>query len=132
MPASTGSPPSLCSHSPPSHNRRMIGRIVADLLFLRGTSLLRAGRPSRAARYLSLAARIAASNHAYYAAAALAARGAGDLDASARYCERALELDDGLHEVHTLLTSLFLHGETYTQVLGRIHRHLRPRTYVEI
>src|SRR3954470_5587872 len=110
----------------------MIARVLADILFLRGTNLLQAGHARRAHPYLSFAARLAASDPTYCTAAALAARGAGDPDTAARHCERALELDYDLQEVHTLLTSLFLHGEAYTQVLGRIHSHLRPRTYVEI
>ncbi len=96
----------------------MLGRVIADVLFARG--------------YFALAARLASSNPDYFAAAALAANRAGDADAAVRYCERALALDYNLQSVHDLLSTIFLHGEVYSEVLARIHQHLRPRTYVEI
>lgn len=96
----------------------MLRRVIADVMFSRG--------------HFALAARLASSNPAYFAAAALAASRAGDADVAARYCERALALDYNVEAVHDLLTSLFLRGERYDEVLGRIHRHLQPRTYVEI
>jgi len=110
----------------------MLRRILADVLFARGSGLLQAGHPRRALMHLSIAARLAVANPAYFTAAARAARGAGDVDAAAAWCERALAIDYNLQDVHTLLTSLFLHGDLYSEVLGRIQRHLRPRTYVEI
>jgi hypothetical protein len=110
----------------------MLLRVLADMLFMRGDDLLRAGRAQRARWHLALAARLAATNPAYFGAAALAASRAGDRDAAARYCERALELDHDFRAAHDLLMSLFLHGEMYTDVLARIHQHLRPRTYIEI
>jgi hypothetical protein len=111
---------------------RAVLKLVANALFVRGTEQLQAGRARRALRHLSLAARLAAPNAGYFAAAALAAHKAGDVDAAVRYCERALEIDPDMQPVHDLLASLFLHGEHYLQVLERIHAHLKPRTYVEI
>lgn len=111
---------------------RAVLKLVANALFVRGTGQLQAGRARRAASNLGLAARLAASNAGYFAAAALAAHKAGDVDAAVRYCERALEIDPEMQPVHDLLASLFLHGEHYLQVLERIHAHLRPRTYAEI
>ena len=110
----------------------MLRRVIADVLYLRGNGLLRQGAARRAAGHLGLAARLAASNANYYGAAALAAQRAGDVDAAVRYAERALELDRGLESVHVLLEGLFLYGESYLDILSRIHRHARPRTYVEI
>lgn len=110
----------------------MLGRIIADALFVRGTDHLQAGRAKRALPHLALAARLASSNAGYFGAAALAAYRAGKVDAAVRYCERALELDHDLHAAHDLLLGMFLHGEPYLRVLERIHRHLEPRTYVEI
>jgi hypothetical protein len=110
----------------------MLLRVLADALFIRGTGLLQAGRPSRALPHLALAARLASSNAHYFGAAALAAHKAGEVDAAVRYSERALQLDPALEAVHELLEGLFLHGEIYLKVLARIHEHLRPRTYVEI
>jgi tetratricopeptide (TPR) repeat protein len=35
-------------------------------------------------------------------------------------------------QTHRMLCELDLPGESYIDVLGRMHRHLRPRTYVEV
>jgi hypothetical protein len=110
----------------------MIRRIAADLLFVRGTSLMHAGEPARALWPLALAARLASTNAVYFGAAALAAYRSGDTDAAVRHAERALELDGGLDSARDLLGAMFLHGEPYLGVLNRIHQSLRPRTYLEI
>jgi hypothetical protein len=96
----------------------MLRRVLADVLYARG--------------HHRIAARLAATNAHYHGAAAEAAHQAGDVDAAVRHAERAVELDQTLEAAHLVLERLFLHGETYLDVLGRIHRHLRPRTYVEI
>jgi tetratricopeptide (TPR) repeat protein len=111
---------------------RAVLQLVANALFVRGTNQLQAGRARRALSNLRLAARLAASNAGYFAAAALAAHKAGKVDAAVHYCERTLEIDPDMQPVHDLLASLFLHGEHYLRVLERIHEHLEPRTYVEI
>lgn len=110
----------------------MLREAVAQVLFIRGSGLLEAARPRRALAYLTLAARLASENAGYFATAALAASKAGDTDAAVRHCERALQLEPGFEPVHDLLFSLFLHGEPSLRLLERIHRHLKPRTYVEI
>ena len=107
-------------------------KVLAEALFGRGNSALQAGQPRRALPFLTLAARLAPRNAGYCAAAALAASRAGETDTAVHYCERALQLEPDLEPVHHLLFSLFLHGEHYDRVLQRIHRHLRPRTYIEI
>lgn len=110
----------------------MLREVVAQAFFTRGSGLLETARPRRALAYLALAARLASSNAGYFGAAALAASKAGDTDAAVRHCERALQLEPDLEAVHNLLFSLFLRGEPSLRVLERIHRHLKPRTYVEI
>jgi hypothetical protein len=72
------------------------------------------------------------SDPEHFCAAALAAYRAGDRDRAARCCEQALELDPERRDAHELLAEMFMHGEHYTQLLARLHAHLRPRTYVEI
>jgi predicted O-methyltransferase YrrM len=96
----------------------MLRRVIADVLFARG--------------HPRLAARLAPTNAHYHVAAAQAAHRAGNIDAAVRHAERAVELDQTLEPAHLLLERLFLHGENYLDVLARIHRHVRPRTYVEI
>ena len=46
-------------------------------------------------------------------------------------CRQAVERAD-YSRAYTLMSQLSLPGEDYFRVLGRIHRHLRPRTYLEI
>lgn len=46
-------------------------------------------------------------------------------------CRRAVEHAD-CPGAYALMSQLSLPGEDYFRVLGRIHRHLRPRTYLEI
>lgn len=96
----------------------MLRRVLADVLFARG--------------HHRLAARLARTNAYYHGAAAEAAHRAGDIDAAVHHAERAVELDERLESAHLVLERLFLYGESYLEVLRRIHRHLRPRTYVEI
>jgi predicted O-methyltransferase YrrM len=110
----------------------MLRQLAADTLFVRGTGLLQAGEPGRALWHLALAARLASSNAIYFGAAALAAYKSGNPDAAVRYAERALELDYELDSARDLLGAMFLHGADYLEVLQRIHRYLKPRTYVEI
>ena len=110
----------------------MVRQAVADALFMMGTEVLQSGHPRRGLRYLGIAARLASSNAVYFGAAALAAFKAGDKEAAARHAEKALELDHGLHSARDLLAEIFMHGEDYLKILGRIHNHLQPRTYLEI
>ena len=110
----------------------ILARLLADLLFLRGVSLLDAQRARHALPYLALAARLAPKCKQYLAAAAFAAQNAGKLGKAGRYAERALAIDPGLNDMRQLLSELALPGEGYLQVLGRIQQHLNPRTYVEI
>ncbi len=102
------------------------------MLFLSGKALLDAGKGPRALPRLALAARLARSNPGYFLAAAAAARRAGKPDVAAGYCDRALALSPDLQPAHDLLSELFLHGDNYLELLTRLHRHLRPRTYIEI
>ena len=46
-------------------------------------------------------------------------------------CRQAVERAD-YSRAYTLMSRLSLPGENYFRVLARIHRHLRPRTYLEI
>ncbi|HEY2274178.1 MAG TPA: class I SAM-dependent methyltransferase [Steroidobacteraceae bacterium] len=46
-------------------------------------------------------------------------------------CRQAVDRAD-YSRAYTLMSQLALPGEDYFRVLGRIHRHLRPRSYLEI
>jgi len=110
----------------------MLKHAWAEMLFSCGSALLDNGHPGLAQWPLARAARVRASDPAYFYAAALAAQQAGERDRAAHFCERALALDPKSGAAHELLTALFMHGEDYLQVLQRLHQYLRPRTYVEI
>lgn len=71
----------------------------------------------------------AAAEH--YEAAVEHAR-AGRLQQAAAACRAALGCAPNFTAAYLLLAEIALPGENYFQLLGRIHAHLRPRTYVEI
>jgi hypothetical protein len=64
--------------------------------------------------------------------AARAAATAGDVQRAIDCAEQVLQLQPDALEARLLLAGLYFHGRSYDEVLGDIHRHLRPRTYVEI
>lgn len=109
----------------------LFGRL-ANSLATEGLEQLDAGSPGTAFMLLALAARFSSSNAQFRYSAARAASALGKRDKAARYCEQAVTLDPSLGEAHELLLKLFLHGPWYLEILERIHRLLRPRTYVEI
>jgi hypothetical protein len=109
----------------------LFGRL-ADRLARQGVEQLDAGSPGTALTLLSLAARFSPSNAQFWYSAARAASAAGAPDRAACYCEQAAMLDPAFGEPHELLSKLFLHGPWYLEILERIHRLLRPRTYIEI
>jgi tetratricopeptide (TPR) repeat protein len=80
----------------------------------------------------SFSTRLAPPTASSLYAAASALEQAGERDDAVQYCEEALALNPQLTEAHELLAGMFLHGEDYLQVLGRMHEHLKPRTYIEI
>src|SRR5450432_2346085 len=62
-------------------------------------------------------------------AAALAASRWGE---TVELCRRVLASDANNLQAHILWASASLPGDFYLTFLDRIHRHLQPRTYVEI
>lgn len=56
----------------------------------------------------------------------------GDMDTVERAAQRACELHQDYTECHILLCLLRLTAPEYPNVLGRIHKHLKPKTYLEI
>jgi len=75
---------------------------------------------------------LAGDERARHYQAALADAQAGRMSAAIAGCRAALRLDPNYTPAHILLAAIDLPGEDYFRVLGRIHAHLRPRTYVEI
>lgn len=110
----------------------MLRRVLADSLFLHAITLVKSRRTRRARLQFALAARLARPAASSLYAAALALEHAGERDGAVRYCEEALALNPMLTEAHELLTGMFMYGESYLQVMDRMHDHLKPRTYIEI
>jgi tetratricopeptide (TPR) repeat protein len=110
----------------------MLRRVLADTLFLHAIELVKARRTRRARLQFALSARVARPPASALYAAARALEHAGERDGAVRYCEEALALNPKLTEAHELLTAMFMHGESYVQVMDRMHDHLKPRTYIEI
>jgi tetratricopeptide (TPR) repeat protein len=110
----------------------MLRRVLADSLFLHAIALANARRPLRARLQLALSSRLASQSASALYAAASALERAGDRDSAVRYCEEALALKPELGDAHELLTGMFMQGENYLRVLGRMHEYLEPRTYIEI
>jgi len=69
---------------------------------------------------------------ARYYEAARADVQAGRVQEAIAGCRAALEIDPDFKPAHFLLAAIDLPGEDYFRLLGRIHAHVRPRTYVEI
>jgi len=63
------------------------------------------------------------------AATALAANRWGE---TIEICQRVLESDSNNFQAHMMWASASLPGNTYLMILDRLHRHLRPHSYVEI
>lgn len=56
----------------------------------------------------------------------------GNSEAATVCCEKALSLQPDHWDSHYLLSQIRLPGDSYMEVLKRIHAYLRPLTYVEI
>jgi tetratricopeptide (TPR) repeat protein len=110
----------------------MLRRVLADCMFQHAIALANARRTRRARWELALSTRLAPPTASLLCDAALALEQAGERDGALRYCEEALALNPELDKAHELLAGMFLHGEDYLRVLGRMHEYLEPRTYIEI
>jgi tetratricopeptide (TPR) repeat protein len=110
----------------------MLRRVLADSLFLHAIALVNARRTRRARLQFALSSRLAPPTASALYAASLALERTGERDSAVRYCEEALARNPQLSEAHELLTGMFMYGESYLQVMDRMHEHLKPRTYIEI
>lgn len=63
---------------------------------------------------------------------AVAMRRAGRIREAVAGCNAILDLAPNYAPAHHLLAEIQLPGEDYLQLIGRIHAHLSPRTYLEI
>lgn len=103
-----------------------------EALFLRGTAYLDTGRPSQALVDIARALAMAPADPYYAYNLAVAHWMLDDMDQAMRYCKLALESKSDFRLAHLLLANVLLPGEPYLCLIGRIHHHLRPRTYMEI
>jgi predicted O-methyltransferase YrrM len=56
----------------------------------------------------------------------------GDVDGTIRHCRKAIAISDQCNRAYRILARAMMPGDDYRAVLTRIHRHLAPRTYLEI
>ncbi len=56
----------------------------------------------------------------------------GEGEAARACCEQALRFAPGFALAYTLMAEIALPGPGYIDLLAAIHRHLKPRTYVEV
>lgn len=56
----------------------------------------------------------------------------GHRDQACRLSLHALDLRENNIQAHALLSTLEMPGENYMELLARLHRHLQPRSYIEI
>src|SRR3972149_10259228 len=88
-----------------------------EALFLRGTARLGAELRPEEPRYLYNLA--------------VAHWNLGEPAASVKMCRQIVARKD-FNAAHVLLASMDLHGDSYFDVLARIHEHMRPGNYLEI
>ncbi len=100
--------------------------------FLRGTALTDLGRQPDAIAALERAIALRPAEPRYLFNAAVAHWRGGALWGAQKLAERALAADPSFEPARAMLDAVELRGEPYTDLLARLHAHLRPRTYMEI
>ena len=103
----------------------------AEARFLRGTTLLELGRPAEALPDLQHAVRLDSRETLFLYNLALAYYHLGDGKNAIEYCKAAVK-GDNFAPAHGLWSRVELPGDIYFDQLQRIHRQLKPRTYLEI
>jgi len=101
----------------------MLGNLLKNLFSSRSTHV-------EAARDQAPSSGDDALSRRFYAA--VADWRAGRISEAIAGCNEVLGLAPDHTLAHSLLAAIDLPGEDYFRVLGRIHDHVRPRTYVEI
>ncbi|MBI2958916.1 MAG: tetratricopeptide repeat protein, partial [Betaproteobacteria bacterium] len=104
----------------------------AEALYLRGTAHLELQNVPAALEDLGRALAFDAGNPRCHYNIGLAHWLAGEAEACKAALEQALRLDPNFHLAHRFLSHMELEGESYRDLIRRIHEHLAPRTYVEI
>jgi tetratricopeptide (TPR) repeat protein len=106
--------------------------VLARAAFDAGAEQVQKGDLGSAAESFERAIALDPAESEYHHVAAIAHLKLGRLDQARSRCESALALDPTLPDLHTFLSQLRLPGPFYVDLLQTIHRHLRPRTYLEI
>jgi predicted O-methyltransferase YrrM len=55
-----------------------------------------------------------------------------DREAALSACKQMLQINDRYNQAHMLMAKIMMPGPNYANLLSRLHRRLRPETYVEI
>ena len=104
----------------------------AEALFLRGTALLESGKPKEALADFERAVAVGPPQARFHYNAAAAHWKLDHAGGSQKSLAAALALDPAFGLARDFLAAIEIEGEHYGKLLERIHRHLRPRTYLEI
>ncbi len=104
----------------------------AEALFLRGTALLECDKARDALSDFERALAIGPPQARFHYNAAVAQWKLGNAGGSQRSLAAALALDPRFELALDFIGAIEIEGEHYAKLLERIHRHLHPRTYLEI
>ena len=104
----------------------------AEAWYLRGTAKLEANSPEQALPDLLRAVALDASDPRRHFNLAVAHWRLNDVPRSVAALKTAIAADPGFAQAREFLAQMGLDGEHYHLLLERIHRHLTPRTYLEI
>lgn len=108
------------------------GPVLARAAFDAGIGEAREGNLDAAVGHFERALSLDPSDAQYHHLAGITNLKLGRLEPARAHCQSALALDPATPGVHMILSQLEMPGPFYVDLLERIHRHLRPRTYVEV
>ena len=101
-------------------------------LYLSAVSANRRGDHRRAVEMAAASLAADSSNAECLVEKAAAHLALKEADAGQEACHRAIALSPTIQRAHYILSEFQMPGEDYTRILERLHRWLKPRTYLEI
>lgn len=104
----------------------------ADAHYRAGLAAAKCERHAEALAFFERAEALEPANEDFHVQAAMTHWRLGDGDKAWKCCEAALACKPGMPLAYGLMAAIALPGPPYVELLPRIHRFLRPRTYLEI
>jgi tetratricopeptide (TPR) repeat protein len=108
------------------------GPVLARAAFDAGVGESKNGNHAAAAESFERALSLDPANGEYHYLAGMSLLKLGKLEQAHSRLRSALALDPTIPGLHMLLSQMEMPGSFYVDLLPMIHRHLRPRTYVEV